>query len=313
MANMQRGVDDTDRREFRRGLGYAFGAFAFWGVVLPVYTKLLKEVPAFEILAHRVLWGALAAGALLFATRGWSAARHSLTWRGIAALAVSAALVTTNWTVYIIAVLSEHIVDASLGYFLNPLVSIALGMAFLGERLRPLQALACAVAAAGVAVPILVSGGVPWIALTLAFSFGLYGLVRKVVRVDALVGFFVEVALLTPLAAAYLVVLAVRGEIVFSPSRPGLDLLLAGAGVVTAIPLILFSAGARRLPLTMLGLLQFTSPSMTLLLGVFLYGEPFTWVQGATFGCIWTACAITIADALLRRPQPLAARRAEAA
>ena len=291
----------ADSREYRLGLACALGAFAFWGLVLPVYTKLLKEVSPFEILAHRIVWGALAAGALLFATRGWSAARHTLTWRSLGALAVSAVLVTINWTVYIIAVLSEHIVDTSLGYFLNPLVSIALGMIFLGERLRPLQAVGCAIAAVGVAVPILIIGGVPWIALTLAFSFGLYGLVRKLVRVDALAGFFVEVALLTPLAAAYLAVLATRGEILFSPSRPGLDLLLAGAGIVTAIPLILFSAGARRLPLTMLGLLQFTSPSLTLLLGVFLYGEPFTWVQAATFGCIWTACALTMLDALLSR------------
>jgi chloramphenicol-sensitive protein RarD len=313
MRNGKQGGADAEAREYRLGLIYAFGAFAFWGVVLPVYTKLLKEVSAFEILAHRILWGALAAGALVALTRGWAGVRGALTWRVIGTLALSATLVTTNWTVYIIAVLSEHIVDASLGYFLNPLVSIALGMVFLGERLRPLQGVACAIAALGVAVPIVLRGGVPWIALTLAFSFGLYGLVRKVVRVDALTGFLVEVVLLTPFAAAYLSVLILQGGSAFAAGRPGLDALLVGAGIVTAIPLILFSAGARRLPLTMVGLLQFTSPSMTLLLGVLLYGEPFTWVHAATFGCIWIACAVTILDALLHRPQPFPDREAKAA
>lgn len=291
----------AEEREFRTGLACALGAFAFWGVVLPVYTKLLKEVSAFEILAHRILWGALAAGALVLAMRGWNSLRGSLSWRIVAALAVSAALATTNWTVYILAVLHDRIVDASLGYFLNPLVSIALGMVCLGERLRPLQGLACAIAAAGVAVPIVVIGGIPWIALTLAFSFGLYGLVRKLVRVDALTGFLVEVVLLTPLAAAYLLSLASRGESAFTTTRPGLDLLLVGAGIVTAIPLVLFTAGARRLPLTTVGLLQFTAPSASLLLGVFVYGEPFTWLEATTFGLIWIACAMTMLDALLPR------------
>lgn len=300
-------------RDVRLGLLCAFGAFAFWGLVLPVFLKLFKGVPAFEILAHRIAWGALIAGALVLASRGPAALRSSLDRRTVGCLVVSAALVSINWVVYIVAVLDDHIVQASLGYFLNPLVSVALGMIFLGERLRPLQTLACLVAAAGIAAPIAAAGGVPWIALILAFSFGFYGLVRKVVRIDALTGFFVEAAILTPVSIAYVSMLAVEGRSSFGMDRPGLSALLIVGGAVTATPLVLFAGAARRLPLTTLGLLQFTAPTASLLLGVFLYGEPFTWIEAATFGCIWAGCALYLLDAVLAPRRAAVADRAKAA
>jgi chloramphenicol-sensitive protein RarD len=303
-------TDDAQplRRQHRIGLLYALGAFTAWGVVLPIYLKALGDVPVLQILAHRIVWGALFALVLVAGFGRRRELSQLLAARTMALLLLSALLVTINWVTYIYAVGTSHIVETSLGYFMNPLVSVALGMLVLGERLRPLQIAACVVAAIGVAILATASGGLPWIALTLAFSFGFYGLVRKVVAVESLIGFTFEASILAPIAALYLLWLAATGQSAFGLATPGRDALLLGAGVVTALPLIWFAAAARKLPLTTIGLLQFSSPSATFLLGVFVYDEPFSASEATTFGCIWLALLLYIADALLARPAIAAER-----
>jgi chloramphenicol-sensitive protein RarD len=296
----------TRRRRHRIGLLYAFGAFTAWGVVLPVYINALADVPVTEILAHRIVWGALLALALVAGLGRGGELHQLLAPRTLALLLLSAMLVTINWVTYIYAVTSGHIVETSLGYFINPLVSVALGMLVLRERLRPLQIGACIVATLGVAILAVATGSLPWIALTLAISFGFYGLVRKVVAVESLIGFTFEATILAPIAGVYLLWLAVTGQSSFGLAAPARDALLLGAGIVTALPLIWFAAAARKLPLTTIGLLQFTSPSATFILGVFAYGEPFSAAEAATFACIWLALLLYIADAVLA---PLAVRR----
>jgi chloramphenicol-sensitive protein RarD len=296
------------RRQHRIGLLYALGAFSAWGVVLPIYLKALADVPVPEILAHRIVWGALFALALVAALDRRRELRQLLVPRTLALLTLSALLVTINWVTYIYAISTSHIVETSLGYFMNPLVSVALGMLVLGEQLRPLQIAACLVASLGVAILAAATGGLPWIALALAFSFGFYGLVRKVVAVESLIGFTFEASVLAPIAAIYLLWLAATAQSSFGPATPTRDALLLGAGIVTALPLIWFAAAARKLPLTTIGLLQFTSPSATFLLGVFVYDEPFGAAEAVTFACIWLALLLYIADALFAR-RALAADR----
>ena len=303
-------TDDAQsrRRQHRIGLLYALGAFAAWGVVLPIYLKALADVPVLQILAHRIVWGALFALALVVGLGRRRELSLLLVPRTMALLLLSALLVTINWVTYIYAVSNSHIVETSLGYFMNPLVSVALGMLVLGERLRPLQITACLIAGLGVAILAAATEGLPWIALTLAFSFGFYGLVRKVVAVESLIGFTFEASVLAPIAALYLLWLWMSGQSSFGLATPARDTLLLGAGVMTALPLVWFAASARKLPLTTIGLLQFTSPSATFLLGVFVYGEPFSAAEAATFACIWLALLLYVADALLTRPA-LAAER----
>ncbi len=303
-------VDDAQRRSRRIGFLYAFGAFGLWGVVVPVYMKALQGVPVLEILAHRVLWAAVVTVALIAALGRLGEARRVLNGRSIGLLMVSAALVTANWVTYIYAVTADHIIETSLGYFMNPLVSVALGMAVLGERLRPLQIVACLVGALGVVILATASSGTPWIALTLAFSFGCYGLVRKIIAVESLIGVAFEAVILAPLALGYLLWLAHEGRGSFTLAAPGLDLLLIGSGLTTALPLIWFAAAARKLPLTTIGLLQFSSPSATFLLGILVYDEPFSMAEAITFACVWAALGLYTADALLRqrRAGALAAR-----
>ncbi|HWG80129.1 MAG TPA: EamA family transporter RarD [Stellaceae bacterium] len=302
------------RRQHRIGLIYALGAFTAWGVVLPIYLKALADVPVLEILAHRIVWGALFALALVAGLGRWRELSQLLVPRTMALLLVSALLVTINWVTYIYAVSNRHIVETSLGYFMNPLVSVALGMLVLGERLRLLQLAACLVAGAGVAILAATTGGLPWIALTLAFSFGFYGLVRKVVAVESLIGFSFEASILAPIAALYLLWLWASGQNSFGLATPARDALLLGAGVVTALPLIWFAASARKLPLTTIGLLQFSSPSATFLLGVFVYDEPFSAGEATTFACIWLALLLYAGDAVraraMERQPRIAARSA---
>jgi chloramphenicol-sensitive protein RarD len=218
-------MSDGTGRERRIGLLYALGAFGIWGLVMPVYLKALTGVPVAEILAHRIVWATLVAVVLLAVLGRRRELRAVLLPRSVGLLFVSAALVTVNWVVYVIAVTTDHILAASLGYFLNPLVSIALGMLVLGERLRAPQIAACGIAGAGVLILVATSRGLPWIALGLALSFGCYGLVRKIVAVEALVGFTFEVAVLTPLAAGYLLWLAAAGHGSFAPATTAAFLL----------------------------------------------------------------------------------------
>lgn len=283
------------------GALYALAAFLIWGGV-PIYFKAVARVPAIEILAHRVVWSVVFVTALLFFLRRWHAVRTALVDRRIfATLAFTAVLISGNWLIYIWAITHDRILETSLGYFINPLVSVVLGVMFLRERLNAWQWCAVLLASAGVANLMLGYGQLPWVALTLALSFGIYGLVRKVAMVDAFSGLFVETLILCPVALAYLAYLGVTGIGTFTATDWLFDGLLALSGVVTALPLILFTQAAKRLRLSTLGFFQYIAPSMSFVLAVFIYDEPFTRVHAATFACIWLALAIYTADTSLRR------------
>ena len=274
-------------------------AFLLWGL-FPLYWKLLAAVPALEVVAHRTAWGFVAVAAWVTLRGRWADARSVASRPAtIARLAGSAVLIALNWLLYVWAVIHDHVVEASLGYFINPLVNVLLGVLVLRERLSRAQRVAVALAAAGVAVLTVGHGRLPWIALALAVSFGLYGLARKTVGADAVVGLLWETGLLAPLAFGWLASLDARGTGSFGAGHPGASALLALGGAVTAVPLVLFALGARSLPLSTLGLLQYVSPSIQFLLAVLVFREPFTAAHAATFACIWAALGVLSWD--LRR------------
>jgi chloramphenicol-sensitive protein RarD len=272
-------------------------AYALWGVV-PVYWKQLGAAPAVEVLAHRAVWG-LGAFALIAAAAGQLAAvRAALRDRKVVAtMALSGALLAVNWGTFVYAVETDRLLHASLGYFINPLVSVALGTLVLGERLRRGQQVAIALAAAGVAVLAWQAGTLPWIALVLAATFGAYGLVRKTARVPALAGSAVETLIMAPIGAAYLVALAARGDGLLGHASATTTALLVGTGVITAVPLVLFTVAARRLPLSTIGFLQYLAPTGQLVLAVAVYDEPFDPGRLVAFGLIWAALAVFTASA----------------
>ncbi len=291
----------------RAGLVFGAGCYALWGV-LPLYIHLLQDVPALQVLAHRVLWSLLLLVVVIVLLRRARPILAAARGRTLLYLVASAALIAINWLVYIWAVQHHHVLEASLGYFINPLVNVALGVAVLGERLRRLQGVAIAVAAAGVAILAISGGGALWISLALAASFGLYGLVRKVAAIDALGGLTVETLLLAPASLALLFHAGQVGQGAFGQSA-GLDWLLVLAGPVTAAPLLLFAAAARRLPLATLGLLQYIAPSLQFAEAVLFFGEPVRLVHIVTFALIWTGCALYALDGLRAaraRPKPRA-------
>ena len=254
-----------------------------------------------EMLANRVVWSLLFVTGLLTVIRGWPAVLAVFSNRRLVAiLTLSAVVISVNWGVFIWAIANDRVLESSLGYFINPLVSVVLGVVVLSERLRPVQWAAVGLAAAGVAYQIVGLGVFPWVALTLAFSFGFYGLIRKMAAVDAFSGLFVETLILSPVALAYLAWLAVTGQAVFGRGEWQLDAWVAASGVITALPLILFVAGAKRIRLSTLGLLQYIVPTGHFVLAVFVYGEPFTSGTLVTFGCIWAALAIYSLDTARR-------------
>lgn len=278
----------------RNGLLLGVGAYTLWGV-LPLYLKLLHGVPALQVLAHRVVWSVLLLAVIVLVRRQAGAIARAARGRTLALLVASAALIAVNWLVYIWAVLNGHVLEASLGYFINPMVIVALGVVVLHERLRRGQAVAIAVAAAGVVVLATAGGGALWIPLTLAVSFGLYGLIRKVAAIEALGGLTVETLLLAPLC---LIVLAEAGRSGTSAFGTGtrLDLLLVLAGAVTAAPLLMFAAAARRLRYATMGLLQFIAPTLQFLQAVLLFHEPVHTAHLVTFALIWTGCVLYAVD-----------------
>lgn len=265
-------------------------AYVAWGV-LPFYFHLLKAAPAGQVVAHRVLWSLLLLGMILLTLRRHKSIAQGLTSRTLLTLAGSATLIALNWLVYVWAVQNGQVLAASLGYFVNPLVNVALGVLVLGERLRRAQTFAIAVAAAGVAVLALGGGGGSLlISLTLAVTFGLYGLLRKIVAIDALGGLSVETLILAPFAGALLWHASASGHAAFGRSG-SIDLLLALSGVVTAVPMLMFAAAARRMPYATLGQLQYIGPSLQFMEAV-LFGERVRWIHVATFSLIWLGCAI---------------------
>ncbi len=298
MAYDARPVETQPPDESARGLGLALAAYLSWGL-FPIYFKALRPTPALEVLAHRVVWSALLLAVLLARRRGPSGFGAPFRGNRLPLLALTAALISTNWLVYIWAVQVGRIVEASLGYFVNPLVNVILGVAFLGESLTRRQRLAIALAAVGVAVLVVHTGAFPWISLVLATSFGLYGLVRKRAAIDSIGGLFGETALLAPLALGYLAVRAWAGHGAFGTALSP-TLLLAAAGPITALPLLWFGQALHRLRLSTMGLVQYVTPTSQFLLGVLLYREPFGAAHAAAFACIWASLAVYSWDAYVR-------------
>ena len=284
-------VPAIDHRRARIGLACGLIAYTSWGI-LPVYFKALSAVSPFLIVAHRIVWSLVALAVLVHLMKGWGAVRSALgNRRALATLTITAALIGGNWLLYVYAINSGHILAGSLGYYLNPLANILLGRFFLGEALSKRQWTAVAIAAAGVAV--LAAGALEtlWISLTLCFSFATYGLLRKQVAVDSVSGLTVETVMLTPLALLYLALQANAGAPVFGTTQADVWLLLA-AGVVSSLPLLLFTEAARRLRYATVGMLQFIAPTVQFLLAVLVYGEAMTTAHAIAFAAIWTAVAL---------------------
>lgn len=281
-----------------KGVLAAGTAFTVWGL-FPAYLRLMKQVPPLEILSHRVLWSVAFLLALLGLRRQWEwMATVRANPRIALAFVGSAAMLGTNWVVYIWAVNADHVIDASLGYFITPLFNVLFGIA-LGERLRPVQWLSVILAAGGVVWLTVSAGQVPWIGLVIGITFALYGLIRKTASLGALEGLSVETLVMLPAAASFLLLPGSGSSHAFG-TAPTITLLLVSAGPVTAIPLLLFAYGARRIPLSVVGLLQYIGPSIQLLLGVWLYHEPFGGERLAGFAFIWSGLALYSAEGLWR-------------
>jgi chloramphenicol-sensitive protein RarD len=294
-------VDNSSQsmdRPFPIGIVFAGSAFLIWGLS-PVYWKMLGHVPAFEILMHRMIWSfVFLAPLLLIQRRGGELIQALRNPRVVLILTVTTLIVGCNWFLFIWAINSGHVLQTSLGYYINPLVNVFLGRIFLQERLRPAQKIAVLIAGIGVLFLTLGFGRFPWVALMLAFTFGFYGLIHKVAPVGSLVGLAVETWILSLPASVYLFYIDAMGQGAFFRVDRQTDFLLMGAALVTALPLLLFTMGARRLHLSTLGLLQYISPSCTFLLAVLVYREPFEPVQLWTFILIWTALGIYTVDSL---------------
>jgi chloramphenicol-sensitive protein RarD len=289
-----------DARQRAGGLAAALACFTAWGL-LPVYWKQIPDVPALEMVAHRVVWSLLFVMVLLTLQRSWTDIRrqwsaHTLAWAAFSGMAV-----TVNWGIYLWAISAGRVVDTSLGYFLMPLVNLLVGLLVFRERLRPLQWLAVAIAAGGVAQAFVAQAGMPWVALGLCGSFGLYGALRKNSHLDSLPGLFFETLAMTPLALLWLAWRSISGSAAFGFHDPHASIYLVGGGVVTALPLLWFSHAARRLPLSTVGFIQYLSPSLSFVLGTALYHEPVTSARLVSFACVWAALAVFTSEALWQR------------
>jgi chloramphenicol-sensitive protein RarD len=300
-----------DQARMRAGLLLGLGAYLLWGV-LPLYFKAIDQVPATQIVAHRVVWSLLFLALLTVIGRRWSHLRRALaTPKVLGVLALTAVLIGANWLIWVWAVVNGHVLEGSLGYYLNPLVNVVLGVVLLRERLSRGQVFAVALAAAGVAVLAIGAGGALWISLSLAASFALYGFLRKITPVEALEGLLIETSFLAPLALVWILLVQSRGDGQFGLDL-GTDLMLTLAGAATAIPLLLFTAAAKRLPYSTLGFLQYIAPSLQFLLAVLLFGEKLTVPHIICFGAIWTALVIFAGEGVRRGRAAARARDAAA-
>lgn len=282
----------------RQGILLAIGAYTMWGIA-PIYFKSLSEVSPLEILSHRVVWSFFLLAFLLHLGRSWRNVRDTLTSKPkMTYLVATSLLVGANWLIFIWAVNANHMLDASLGYYINPLINVVLGMIFLGERLRKLQWFAVGLAAIGVLIQIVAFGSIPVVAIALAFSFGFYGLLRKKVSLEAQTGLFIETLVMLPAAAIYLLFIADSATSDLAANPITLNLLLIAAGIVTTLPLLCFTGAATRLKLSTLGFFQYIGPSLMFLLAVLIYGEAFTTDKAVTFAFIWGALVIFSFDGL---------------
>ena len=289
---------------YRLGIFYGLGAYLLWGV-LPIYWKLLQHVEAMEILANRFLWSAVFVFLLLLATGKLNIfmqeTKAIFSMKKTACCMVLAAImISFNWGISIWAVEAGRIVETSMGYYISPLMNVLFGVVFLRERLAKLQIAAVSCAAVGIGVIIVHNGGLPWVALTLPLTFAFYGLLKKIIIAQPMTSILLETLLISPLAAGYLYYLSINEGTVYQSCDMNTLLLLAGAGAVTATPMLLFTACARKLPLNIVGFLQYISPSISLMIGVLIYGEPFTGTTATAFGCIWAGLALFIWSQLRR-------------
>lgn len=287
-------------QEYKTGILYAAAAYLLWGF-LPIYWKFLKDTPPGEILAHRILWSFIFMIIIVVAVRKWQpfieeCKRILKNRKQLIGITLASIVISLNWLTFIWAVNHDHVIQSSLGYYINPLVSILLGMIVLKETLTKQQLFSFILAAVGV-VNLTISYGVfPWISLALAFTFAIYGLLKKTVSISPMFGLTIETMIVTPIALIYLLVIpdsSIKTEVMFTASGP----LLVGAGVATAIPLLLFATGAKQIPLSMVGFLQYIAPTIMLILGVFVYGETFSAAHLLSFGLIWMALIIYMTSA----------------
>ncbi len=281
-----------------KGIWYALGAYIFWGL-FPIYWKLLAGVPALQLLGHRIFWSFLLLFGIILIASQAKELRAALNLRVLLIYSVAAILISINWLTYVWAVGAGFIVETSLGYFINPLLSVLLGVIFLRERLRPLQWLPIGLAAAGVLYLTFAYGALPWVALTLAVSFSFYGLVKKTAPLGSLHGLTLETGILFLPALGFLLYYEFSGTGAFLHSTTLVNLMLVGAGLVTVVPLLLFASAAQRIPLTMIGVLQYINPTMQFLLGVLVFKEPFDHHRLIGFGVVWAALILFGVEGIL--------------
>jgi chloramphenicol-sensitive protein RarD len=287
-----------------KGILYGIGAYVFWGF-FPIYWKFLHHVPAIQLIGHRIIWSFLLLAAFILFTKQWTEFYKTINAKVIRIYTIAAILIGINWLVYVWAVNANYIVETSLGYFINPLISVLLGVIFFKERLRLAQWVPVVLAALGVAYLTYVYGRLPYIALTLAFSFGLYGLVKKLSPLGSLYGLTIETGILFVPALGYLIFAEVTRAAAFLHTGIPSDLLMIGAGLVTTVPLLMFASAARSIPLWVVGLLQYVAPTIQFLIGVFLYKEPFSHNQLIGFGIVWTALAVFLVENYLASRAPV--------
>ncbi|HEY3636527.1 MAG TPA: EamA family transporter RarD [Rhizomicrobium sp.] len=297
-------MTEREHHDDPAGITYAVLSYGLWGIA-PLYWRLLDSVPPFEVTLHRIVWCALFVLAVTLLRRRWlQIVAIVRTPRLVGMLALTGCLISLNWTIYIYCVASRQLVEASLGYYINPLISVALGVLLFGERMSRLRLLAVVLASLAVAVKAVSLGHFPWIAPVLAVSFGFYGYFRKLAPVDAMDGLLIESWAILPFSASLLIYWYLKGTAAFPSPDWTRDALLIFAGPITAIPLALFAAGARRIRLSTIGFLQYLSPSITLLLAIFGFGEPFTRLDALAFGCVWAALVLVALEGQMARLRP---------
>jgi len=282
-----------------KGVLYGVGAYVLWGF-FPIYWKLLHEVPALQVIGHRISWSFILLAVYILVAKQWQEFRSvAFKPKTIAIYSIAAVLLSFNWLIYVWGVNAGFIVETSLGYFINPLLSVLLGVVFLRERLRPMQWIPVGLAAIGVIYLTFIYGRPPWIALSLAFTFGFYGFVKKLSPLGSLYGLTLETGILFPLALIYIAMVGLNGSGAFLQNGTLVDVFLIGAGLVTTIPLLMFASAAKQIPLTVVGLLQFIAPTLQFLIGVFLYKEPFDLAHFIGFAIVWTALIIFAVESYL--------------
>ena len=288
----------------KKGILYGIGAYVTWGF-FPIYWKLLHHVSAIQLIGHRIIWSFLLLIVIILFTKHWTEFRATVNAKVLRIYAIAAILIGVNWLVYVWAVNANFIIETSLGYFINPLISVLLGVIFFKERLRLSQWIPVILAALGVAYLTYVYGRLPYIALTLAFSFGLYGLVKKLSPLGSLYGLAIETGILFIPALGYLIFVEVNNTAAFLHTGLTSDLLMVGAGLVTTVPLLMFASAVRSIPLWIVGVLQYITPTLQFLIGIFIYKEPFSHNQLIGFGIVWAALIVFLIENYLANRVPV--------